>query len=289
MKLSAEQIQSYHDDGYILLERVIDQSTLDRMRATISQFLEASRDVSESDPIYDLDKSHTPNQPRVRRLKDPHLRDPVFSDLAKSDAILDPVAQLLGGTVRFDHSKLNFKHPGAAAEIQWHQDWAFYPYTNDDLLAVGVMIEDCTAENGPLLVIPGSHKGPVYDHHQNDVFAGGVPEKSVSHLLDSAVDVTGPAGSISIHHVRTLHASRNNLGQTLRPLLLFSYAAVDSFPIFESYDLDEFDSRILRGEPVREGRMEAVPFRLHLPRRQGNDSIYDDQESMAKQKQTSVS
>ena len=81
--------------------------------------------------------------------------------------------------------------------------------------------------------------------------------------------------------MRTLHASRNNTGSSLRPLLLFSYAAVDAFPIFERYDLDEFDSRILRGEPVREGRMEALPFRLHLPRRPGTDSIYDDQEQMA--------
>ena len=280
MKLSAEQIQSYHDNGYLLREGVVDAPTLDKLRATIDGYLEGSREVGASNSVYDLDKSHSAEQPRVRRLKDPYDLDPVFRELAASDAILDPVAQLLGGSVRFDHSKLNFKHPGAAAQIQWHQDWAFYPYTNDDLLAVGVMIEDCTAENGPLMVIPGSHKGPILDHHCNGIFAGGVPDEAVAHLLDSAVDVTGPAGSISIHHVRTLHASRNNHGATLRPLLLFSYAAVDAFPIFDSYELDEFDARILRGEPVREGRMEALPFRLHLPRRAGTDSIYDDQEAM---------
>ncbi len=280
MSLDQQQIEFYRENGYLLLERVIDELTLARLRGKIDEFLEASRKVESSNEVYDLDNSHSAAQPRVRRLKDPYLRDPMFKNLAASDAILDPVAQLLGGSVRFDHSKLNFKHPGAAAEIQWHQDWAFYPYTNDDLLAVGVMIEDCTADNGPLMVIPGSHKGPIYDHHHDGVFAGGIDRGEIEHLLDQAVDITAPAGSISLHHVRTLHASRNNQGDTLRPLLLFSYAAVDAFPIFESYDIEEFDSRILRGEPVRAGRMEALPFRIQVPRKAGTDSIYDDQEVM---------
>ena len=280
MTLSTEQIRFYRDNGYLLLEKVIDTATLDALRSKIDDYLEASRKIQASDAIYDLDPSHSAAQPRVRRLKDPYLRDPLFRSLAESDAILDPVAQLLGGTVRFDHSKLNFKYPGASAEIHWHQDWAFYPYTNDDLLAVGVMIEDCSAENGPLMVIPGSHQGPIYDHHHNGVFAGGIAGEAIAPLLDQAVDVTGPAGSISIHHVRTLHASRNNQADTLRPLLLFSYAAVDAFPVFDQYDLDEFDSRILRGEPVREGRMEALPFRIHLPKNPGTDSIYDNQEQL---------
>lgn len=280
MPLSEDQIQFYRDNGYLLLPGAIGASMLARLRYKIDEFIEASRLVASSNAIFDLDRSHSGDEPRIRRLKDPHLRDPLFRELMESDEIVDPVAQLLGGTARFDHSKLNFKHPGARAEIQWHQDWAFYPHTNDDLLAVGVMIEDCTAENGPLMVIPGSHKGPIFDHHHKGIFAGGVQTDAIANLLDQAVDITAKAGSISLHHVRTLHASRNNHGASLRPLLLFSYAAVDAFPIFERYDLDEFDSRILRGEAVREGRMEALPFRLHLPQKAGTDSIYDNQESM---------
>ena len=38
--------------------------------------------------------------------------------------------------------------------------FAFYPHTNDDLLAVGVALDDCTLENGCLLMLPGSHRGP---------------------------------------------------------------------------------------------------------------------------------
>ena len=57
------------------------------------------------------------------------------------------VAELLDGTVRFDHGKLNFKPPSGGGALDWHQDYPFYPNTNTDMLAVGIMIEDCTPEN----------------------------------------------------------------------------------------------------------------------------------------------
>jgi hypothetical protein len=50
------------------------------------------------------------------------------------------------------------------APVEWQQDWAFYPHTNDDLAALGIMLDDCGIENGPMMVIPGSHQGR-YDHH----------------------------------------------------------------------------------------------------------------------------
>ncbi|MEM7293437.1 MAG: phytanoyl-CoA dioxygenase family protein, partial [Pseudomonadota bacterium] len=150
-------------------------------------------------------------------------------------------------------------------------------YTNDDLLAVGVMIEDCTQDSGPLRVIPGSHRGPVYNHHSDDVFSGVASEVDLGDRVDTAVDLVAPAGSISIHHVRTLHASGNCTGDTTRPLLLFSYAAVDAFPVFDTFDIEEFDGRILRGKPVRVGRMEALPIRLQVPKMPGTDSIFENQ------------
>jgi phytanoyl-CoA hydroxylase len=42
------------------------------------------------------------------------------------------------------------KSAGYGAPVEWHQDWAFYPHTNDDLAAVGIMLDDCDLENGPI-------------------------------------------------------------------------------------------------------------------------------------------
>ena len=58
--------------------------------------------------------------------------------------------------------------------VEWHQDWAFYPHTNQDVLAVGILLDDMDPDNGPVLVLPGSHKGPVYDHHSFGAFCGAI-------------------------------------------------------------------------------------------------------------------
>lgn len=281
MALNASQIEFYRESGYLILENAIDSETLTRIRAKIDEFIQLSRSVESSDAIFDLAPSHSSHSPCVRRLKNPHIQDSLFHDLSRSSMIIDPVAELLGGTVRFDHSKLNFKPPNSDAAIQWHQDWGFYPHTNDDMLAVGVMIEDCTPDNGPMMIIPGSHRGPVYNHHENGIFAGGIDPDELGDLLGEAIDCTAPAGSISIHHVRTLHASRNNATDSTRPLLLYSYMAVDAFPVFDHYEIGEFDSRIIRGAPTLVGRMENLPFRISQPRTKDSDSIFDDQRSLS--------
>ena len=281
MTLGEAQGKFYSDNGYLVVEDVVGEAELDGFREAIAEFRERASLVERSDDLFDLGPGHGPDSPKLRRIKNPADRHPAFGSLMRSDRLVDIVAQLLGGTARFDHSKLNFKPPRGNAKIEWHQDWAFYPHTNDDLLAVGVMLEDCDEENGPLQVIPGSHRGPVHDHHLDGMFVGGIAEDSLGDALGEAVSLTAKAGSISIHHVRTLHASSENRSDRERPLLLFSYAAVDAFPVFAKVDLEEFDSRILRGEPTVVPRAAAVPMRLPQPRAAGADSIFDNQAALA--------
>lgn len=274
--LTQQQIEFYHANGYLSCEGVVPLTLLQEMRAVIADFREQSAGIDASTPIFDVADGHSRATPKLRRIKDPVKQHPVFDRLMRSDALVDRVAALFGTGVRFDHSKLNFKPPSGNAKIEWHQDWAFYPHTNDDLLAIGVMIEDCTEENGPLLVVPGSHRGDVYDHHLNGQFVGGIRPEKISGL-EAAVPITGPAGSVSIHHVRTLHASSENRSDRDRPLLLYSYSAIDAFPVAEAIDMAEYNSRIVRGAPVTVARQTMVPVRIPYPRDMAADSIFDNQ------------
>jgi hypothetical protein len=103
-----------------------------------------------------------------------HKVDEVYADLLVAPAITDLVAQLIGPNLRMEHTKLNLKPASGGEPVESHQDWAFYPHTNDDILEVRMMLEDCTIDNGPLLVIPGSHVGPVFDHHHPGYFVGAI-------------------------------------------------------------------------------------------------------------------
>ncbi len=256
--------QQYDEQGYLVVPELFPAEFVARLRETTRSFVEQAQRDELDDPLFDLIRDRE-GISQLRRITSPEQVHPIYDEAMRFEPLVDIVAELLGGTVRFDHGKLNFKPPSGGVALEWHQDWAFYPQTNDDMLAIGLMIEDCTLENGPLMVIPGSHRGPVYDHNQNGEFVGAVRAQDLGGELNKAVTLTAPAGSVSVHHVRTLHASMANRSTTNRPLCLFSYAAVDAFPIFHRYEWTEFNARILRGEETNQPRLVANPVRVSEP------------------------
>src|SRR4029079_13957212 len=154
---------------------------------------------------------HSLAAPKLRRIKTPHKHFPYFNDLVRHPRITAMLACLLGPNVRLHGSKLNMKSAGFGAPVEWHQDWAFYPHTNDDVLAIGVLLDDTDLSNGPMLVTPGSHTGPVFNHHDRDGrFAGMVDPDDIRAEISRAVPCIGRAGSMSFHHVRALHGSALN-------------------------------------------------------------------------------
>jgi ectoine hydroxylase-related dioxygenase (phytanoyl-CoA dioxygenase family) len=187
------------------------------------------------------------------------------------------VERLLGRGVRLHGSKINLKAPHYGSPVEWHQDWAFYPHTNDDLLAVGVMLDDCTLDNGPLLVVPGTHTGPVWDHHANGSFCGAVEPAAITAEIARAVPLVGLAGSMSFHHVRLLHGSAQNVSDQPRALLLYEYATADAWPLMGVRDLADFDARLVTGEPTIEPRVRPAPVRMPLPPALHQGSIYENQ------------
>jgi ectoine hydroxylase-related dioxygenase (phytanoyl-CoA dioxygenase family) len=275
--LSPSQVEFYRKHGYLAVENVVSPAQLEEARRVVDDLVEQSRAVSSHTEVFDLEPGHTPERPLVRRLKNPVKAHPFFDALMRSDAILDCVAPLIGSGVRFQGNRLNMKTAVVGSPVEWHQDFAFYPHTNDDLLAVGIALDDCLLENGCLLVIPGSHKGPVLDHHQDGVFVGAISPSRAGVDLSEAVPVEVKAGSISIHHANTLLGSAPNRSSQPRRLLLYQYAAVDAWPLSGVPDLDSFNRNILRGEPTFAYRMTAMNVRIPRPQPARVGSIFEIQ------------
>ncbi len=273
--LKQEQIDFYHRNGYIGVEDVLTADEVADLRRVTDEFVEKSRALTEHTGVFDLEPSHSPAHPRVRRLKNPHMEHIVYDRALRHEKILDIVSQLIGDGLRFNGQKLNMKYAEYGSPVEWHQDWAFYPHTNDDLLAVGVSFDDMTKANGALMVIPGSHQGPTYNHHQNGEFVGAVTDPNFS--SEGAVPVEVKAGGISIHHVRTVHGSAPNTSSTPRRLLLSQYCAIDAWPLAGIPDWETFNSFVLRGEPTNQPRIEALPVRMPLPHAARKGSIYEVQ------------
>ncbi|MGF1477615.1 MAG: phytanoyl-CoA dioxygenase family protein [Geminicoccaceae bacterium] len=282
--LSQDQVRFYQDNGYLVVENRIPQGRIQALRDEIARFQDEARRMSASNDRLDLEDSHTPDSPRIRRIKLPHTISGVVADLMRSDDVLAPVRDLIGPDLRLHTTKLNMKSAGYGAAVEWHQDWAFYPHTNDDVLAVGVIIDDMAEVNGPLMVFPGSHKGPVYDHHHDGHFAGAMDLSACGLDLKDAVSLTGPAGSISIHHARIVHGSGLNTSDRDRRLLFYEMMAADAFPIVGTMTkfatLEEYNARMLCGEPTIEPRLEPVPIRMPLPPACREGSIYEIQKGL---------
>jgi phytanoyl-CoA hydroxylase len=277
--ISDRDIGFYRENGYLLVENVLDALTLARMKEVTADLIAKAKGVTQHNDVYDLEPSHTPQTPRVRRVKKPHVVNPIFWEFAKSPKILEVCTRLLGPNVRLHGSKLNMKDPMYGSPVEWHQDWAFYPHTNDDLLAIGVMLDDVGLENGPLLVLPGTHKGPVYDHTSEGRFCGAMDPATSNLPYDKAVPVTGRAGSASFHHVRLVHGSAQNTSNKPRQLLLYECAAADAWPLVNFTTLEEYDRRMLCGKSTLEPRVEKVPIRMPFPPALNPGSIYENQTS----------
>jgi len=260
--LNHEQIHRFHRDGYLVVDRVLGGQELAEARQVVEEFREQSRRLTKDDAAFVLEPTHTRDSPQLARINNPVKVHPLFERIMRSAAVLDIVAALIGPDVRYHHSKLNMKSAGVGSAVEWHQDFVFFPHTNDDVLAVGIALDDCTQENGCLLVIPGSHRGPILDHHQGDVFVGAVPSDRRELAGEKQVPVIVPAGGMSIHHSRTLHASAPNRSSNSRRLLLIEYAAADAWPIGVDVNLDEFHSRVVRGQPTRRARMMPLEFQM---------------------------
>ena len=273
--LSQDQIAFYHEQGYLGVENVLSAEEISALRQVTDDFVEKSRAVTEHTEVFDLEPGHSSEAPRLRRLKNPIEQHPVYDQALRHEKILNIVSQLIGEGIRFNGNKLNMKSPGFGSAVEWHQDWAFYPHTNDDLLAVGIAMDDMLLENGCLLVIPGSHKGKIYSHHQEGFFAGAVTEPVPD--AEKAVPIELSAGGISIHHARILHASAPNTSTKPRRLLLFQYCALDAWPLTNYSDWEGFKSEVLRGEPGNRPRLENVPVLMPEPPAKRGGSIYETQ------------
>jgi phytanoyl-CoA hydroxylase len=278
--LTQAQIQEYTEIGAIVVPDVLTPEEVQRLRAVTDGFVERARGVSAHDEIYDLEDSHTPENPRVRRIKAATEQHPEYAALTSHPRILAVLKDLWGPDIRFDSAKLNMKCAGFGAPVEWHQDWAFYPHTNDDLAAVGVMFDDMAMENGPLMIVPGSHRGPTYDHHSDGVFCGAMDPSNHDCDYRKAIPLVGKAGSITVHHVRAVHGSAPNLSDHDRRLLLFQFRSADAWPILGfPGGIETFESLMVAGE-TRQPRLAPAPIRLPLPPAVKQGSLYENQKGM---------
>jgi ectoine hydroxylase-related dioxygenase (phytanoyl-CoA dioxygenase family) len=209
-------------------------------------------------------------------LTSPNDYDDNYWAYASSEAITEILSDLIGPDIKFHHSKLNFKWAGGGEEVKWHQDISFWPHTNYTPCTVGLYLEDCNDEQGPLGIIAGSHKGPLFNQYNEDnQWIGCLSDEDVMQLdMSRETYLPGPAGSITIHNCRTVHGSKINRTDRPRPLLLNAYAAANAMTYTFNPARSKYDQQIVRGQAARWARHDPEPCLLPPDWSGGYTSIF---------------
>lgn len=269
--LTPGQVQAFKDEGYALVTDAVTPAQLAAMREVLAGWTEESRTHArpfgpptiDGRPRFDMGAEHTAARPALRRVNNPSDISPAFRAVMQDSTVPDMVADLIGPDLKFHHCKVNLKLPGGNTEVGYHQDFAYTPHTNDDVVTALIMLDDMSAENGALTVVPGSHRGPVYSLYEGERFTGFVSRDVDDRTRDRRVTITGPAGAVCLMHTRLLHGSDANRSLRPRGLYICVYTAADAFPIAVNPMPNPNEGLIVRGRPSRRARL--VDLEVELP------------------------
>ncbi|MCV0425644.1 MAG: phytanoyl-CoA dioxygenase family protein [Roseibium sp.] len=282
--LAQDQKDQFWRDGVLVVEDAVDQSTLSALRNQFLSWVEESRahtndygETLDGRARFDLQPGHSAQKPALRRIQSPEEVSEIYADAMRNARTVDFCADLIGPGIRFHHGKVNSKLPGSGTEVKWHQDFPFEPMTNDDMITCLLFLDDVTLENGPLEVVPGSHKGPLHSHWHNGVFTGAVADEVVEEHRGKIVKCTGKAGSVCLMHASLLHGSAPNRSRQPRTLYITTYYAEDAIELSPNHLPSKFTHELVRGEVS--GRVRCTPYLLQLPEVPNGTSFFAQQET----------
>ena len=287
MILTQHQKDQFWTNGFLVVENAVNDKQLGSLKKTFSDWVNESRnyktdygETMDGRPRFDLQPGHSSDVPGLRRIQSPEEISEVFADVMRNGRSVDMCAELIGQGIRFHHGKVNSKLPGTATKVNFHQDFPFEPMTNDDMITCLLFIDDVTLENGPLEVVPGTHKGPLYSHWHNGIFTGSVSDEILAEHEDKIIRCTGKAGSVCLMHASLLHGSAPNLSNKSRTLYISTYYAEDAIELSPNHLPSTLTHELVRGEAS--GRVRCSSYDMQLPEVPKGTSFFAQQASAEK-------
>ncbi|MDD7972786.1 ectoine hydroxylase [Roseinatronobacter alkalisoli] len=239
--ITQAQAQAYESNGYLVCKGLFSDDEIDRLIAASARLRANGQDIRTEDLVTE------PGADAVRTIFRLDEHSPLFARLAADTRIADVARFLLDDEVYLHQSRLNYKPGFIGKEFYWHSDFETW-HAEDGMprmraVSASILLTDNSALNGPLMLIPGSHRHfiacqgetPAANHKtslkRQEV---GVPSNVVLEKLagDAGLDAaTGPAGTVVFFECNTLHASNSNVTPFPRSNAFFVYNAMSNQPV----------------------------------------------------------
>ncbi len=276
--------KAFDRNGFVMMRNVVDIEQLKKMKTELNGWIEESKNftadygtTADGRPRFDVESpSHSAQSPALRRISSPVEISQDFLYFARDNLALDLTSHIFSPNIKFVNSKINLKLPGSGTAVRYHQDFPFEPHSNDNLMTVLFFLDDVTLDNGPLEVVPGTHKGRIHSLWHDGVFTGAVNQEVEETAKAESIKCTGKAGDACLMHTRVLHGSAPNNTSASRSLFIVCYAAEDAIALDRNHIPSKYDGEIVRG--VKTGRIRTSSFDMELPEYPDEASFFGQQE-----------
>ena len=235
MKLTEEQLTSYHNDGYLLLDNAFSGDEIETLCVALSedQRVRGPHLITENDGA------------TLRSIYASHARHPVFARLVRSERLLGPARQIAGGNLYVHQMKINSKQAFGGERWAWHQDYIVWRDADNmpapSQVNVALFLDDVTEFNGPVIFLRGSHRLGTLERgvSTEDHGAGHIDPDEYSltpaELADlvkrhEMVSPKGARGGVLLFSPQIVHGSGTNISPYARRLLILTYNPVADAP-----------------------------------------------------------
>lgn len=259
--LSKEQIRFYIDNGFLLFPDFFNPQEVESLFSAYQDLLQQQEKISPEEWISEPIKGDDKGRSAVRSIFNPHRYHDELEKISRDPRILDKVEQILGGGVYIHHARINIKRPLNGKSFPWHSDFETW-HAEDGMprmraLTAWIMLTENSEYNGPLYVIPGSHRRFVackgytpQNHHQDSLRKQEYGTPSFDALFELTKNsnlkgVYGKPGTLVIHESNVMHGSPDNISPWSRTNLFFVYNSVENQPAEKPFGARQFRPEFL--------------------------------------------
>jgi ectoine hydroxylase len=237
--LSEAQTRQFSEQGFLLLDNLFSSDEVRCLQADTRQMLDRHdhldpttivTEPGDNDAVRSIFRIHEQSEAMARFIADPRL--------------VEIARFLLGDEVYIHQSRLNYKPGFRGKEFYWHSDFETW-HVEDGMprmraLSMSVLLASNTPHNGPVMLMPGSHRkfvsciGETPENHYLTSLKKqeiGVPDEE--HLEDLAdehgiVAPVGEPGAVLVFDCNTMHGSNSNITPSPRSNAFFVFNAVQN-------------------------------------------------------------
>jgi len=193
--LTRQQIEQYHDEGFISPVRVISEAEAFSIKAELEEV-----------------EANFPDEINAESRNNLHLSFTFLDALAHHPTIVDAMEDLIGPDIALWASVMFIKEPATKNYVSWHQDATYMGLNSNDFPTPWIALSPSNKETGCMTMISGSHKSSIQNHEdtfaENNILTRGQVIKDIDE--SKGVDLILEPGEMSIHHGAIIHGSKPN-------------------------------------------------------------------------------